>query len=226
MNTDYKRSKNFEYLLTMNNTEQNDLNSIQVPRLLLHLSLILDSPSPSETCEILDSKTSHFYFCHEKTLDMIHYKKFPFTELQGKLPCSQKPSRNSCHEWNTSNPHLNPILLTHWGRGQLNCLNACSRCLNHLNQLLYCVSLKIYNKFANYFCELKFSGNFRRKVSHGYVLLIDMQKLKRCDMQMWKQCVTKYNVHYNTHAHTQYHKTNQHKTLTSSSPFSVPTNCM
>ena len=26
-------------------------------------------------------------------------------------------------------------------------------------QLLYCVSLKIYNKFANYFCELKFSGN-------------------------------------------------------------------
>ena len=28
-----------------------------------------------------------------------------------------------------------------------------------VNQLLYCVSLKIYNKFANYFCELKFSGN-------------------------------------------------------------------
>jgi hypothetical protein len=24
-------------------------------------------------------------------LDMIHYKKFPFTELLGKLPCSQKP---------------------------------------------------------------------------------------------------------------------------------------
>jgi len=28
-----------------------------------------------------------------------------------------------------------------------------------VNQLLYCVSLKIYNKFANCFCELKFSGN-------------------------------------------------------------------
>jgi len=28
-----------------------------------------------------------------------------------------------------------------------------------VNQLLYCVSLKIYNKFANYFCKLKFSGN-------------------------------------------------------------------
>jgi len=25
-----------------------------------------------------------------------------------------------------------------------------------VNQLLYCVSLKIHNKFANYFCELKF----------------------------------------------------------------------
>jgi len=28
-----------------------------------------------------------------------------------------------------------------------------------VNQNLSCVSLKIYNKFANYFCELKFSGN-------------------------------------------------------------------
>jgi len=28
-----------------------------------------------------------------------------------------------------------------------------------VNQLLYLASLKIYNKFANYFCELKFSGN-------------------------------------------------------------------
>jgi hypothetical protein len=28
-----------------------------------------------------------------------------------------------------------------------------------VNQLLCCVSLKIYNKFANYFCEPKFSGN-------------------------------------------------------------------
>jgi len=30
-------------------------------------------------------------------LDMIHHKKFPVTILQGKLPCSEKPSRNSCH---------------------------------------------------------------------------------------------------------------------------------
>jgi hypothetical protein len=27
-------------------------------------------------------------------------------ELQGKLPCPQKPSRNSCHESNASNPKL------------------------------------------------------------------------------------------------------------------------
>ena len=37
---------------------------------------------------------------------MIHYKKFSFTELQGKLPCSEKPSKNSCHQSNTSNPNL------------------------------------------------------------------------------------------------------------------------
>ena len=37
---------------------------------------------------------------------MIQYKKFPFAELQGKFPCPQKPSRNSCDESNTSNPKL------------------------------------------------------------------------------------------------------------------------
>jgi len=49
------------------------------------------------------------------------------------------------------------------GRGHLNCLNARSWGLNNFNQLLYCVSLKIYNKFANYFCELKFSGNTQQR---------------------------------------------------------------
>ena len=32
-----------------------------------------------------------------------------------------------------------------------------------VNQLLHCVSLKIYKKFANYFCELKFSGKYSQK---------------------------------------------------------------
>jgi len=54
-------------------------------------------------------------------------------------------------------------ILTHWGRGHLNCLNARSRGLNNLNELLYCVSLNIYNKFANYFCELKVSGNTHQR---------------------------------------------------------------
>ena len=39
-------------------------------------------------------------------LDMTYYKKFPFTELQGKLPYPQTPSRNSWHESNASNPKL------------------------------------------------------------------------------------------------------------------------
>ena len=47
--------------------------------------------------------------------------------------------------------------------GLLNCLNARSRGLNNVIQLLYCVSLKIYNKFANYFCELNFSGNTHQR---------------------------------------------------------------
>jgi hypothetical protein len=54
--------------------------------------------------------------------------------------------------------HVNTL-----GTGHLNCLNARSRGLNKVIQLLYCVSLKIYNKFANYFCELKFSGNTHQR---------------------------------------------------------------
>ena len=38
--------------------------------------------------------------------------------------------------------------------------------------------------------------------SDRYLLLIHMQKLKRCDMHERKECITKYNVQYNTHAHT------------------------
>ena len=65
--------------------------------------------------------------------------------------------------WRTSVCIAGGWTLTHWGQGHLNCLNASSRGLNNLNQLLYCVSLKIYNKFANYFCELKFSGNTHQR---------------------------------------------------------------
>jgi len=39
-------------------------------------------------------------------LDMIQYKKFHLTKLQQILSCSEKPSRNSCHESNTPNPNL------------------------------------------------------------------------------------------------------------------------
>ena len=36
---------------------------------------------------------------------MTYCKEYPLTELQGKLPCSEKPSSNSCHESNTSYPN-------------------------------------------------------------------------------------------------------------------------
>ena len=58
------------------------------------------------------------------------------------------------------NPFINLVHLFNTLRmGYLNCLNARSRGLYHVNQILYCVSLKICNKFTKYFCELKFSGN-------------------------------------------------------------------
>ena len=61
--------------------------------------------APPMTCDTLSYKVL-ITFPPQKILDMIHYRKFPFTELQGKLLCSEKPSRNSCHQSNTSNPNL------------------------------------------------------------------------------------------------------------------------
>ena len=43
---------------------------------------------------------------------MIHYKKFPFTELQGKLSCSQKPSSNSCHDKHIQSTHQSHFINT------------------------------------------------------------------------------------------------------------------
>jgi hypothetical protein len=73
-------------------------------------------------------------------------------------PSSEANSSTDSHKFSTFYGTL-----THWGQGHLNCLNARSQGLNNFNQLLYCVSLKIYNKIANYFCELKFSGNTHQK---------------------------------------------------------------
>ena len=78
-----------------------------------------------------------------------------------------KPPCNSCYlVWGEVGPStikFNISFLTHWGWGLLNCLNARPGGLNNVIQLLYCVFLKIYNKFANYFCEMKFSGNTNQR---------------------------------------------------------------
>jgi hypothetical protein len=50
---------------------------------------------------------------------------------------------------------LYPVDLNTLRTGDLNCLNARSQGLNNLNKIVYCVSLKIYNKFTNYFSVMK-----------------------------------------------------------------------
>jgi len=55
---------------------------------------------------------SHHIYTNEKMLDMIHYKKFPFTELQWKLPCSEESSWNSCHDQRHPIQTANLILLS------------------------------------------------------------------------------------------------------------------
>jgi hypothetical protein len=60
-------------------------------------------------------------------------------------------------------------------------------------------------------------------------LLVDRQKLKWCDMQVWQECVTEHNIQHNTHTHSPVHKSppqnTQQKTLTSCSHFTLPSNC-
>ena len=41
-----------------------------------------------------------------------------------------------------------------------------------------------------------------------------LQKFKRCDMHGGKECITKYNVQNNTHAHTHVNKSLPQKTPT------------
>ena len=69
-------------------------------------------------------------------------------------------------EYHLKDYEIDSIPIDHFNTlrtGLLNCLNACFRGLNNVIQLLYCVSLKIFNKFTNFFCELKFSGNTHQR---------------------------------------------------------------
>ena len=94
-------------------------------------------------------------YCHHTTLTSHHTTITPHCNFT-ILTSHHTSITPHCHH--TTLPCLNTLRT-----GHLNCLNACSRGLNHWNQLLYCVSLKIYNKFANYFFELKFSGNTHQR---------------------------------------------------------------
>ena len=62
------------------------------------------------------------------------------------------------YDINTLNPELNHICYL---------LALLAHHFLHVSRVglinFYTVSLKIYNKFANYFCELKFSGNTHKR---------------------------------------------------------------
>jgi hypothetical protein len=55
-------------------------------------------------CDILSFKAVHLNYHDDNKLDMILFKKSPFTEFRRRLSCSQKSPTNSCNESNTSNP--------------------------------------------------------------------------------------------------------------------------
>ena len=93
------KARNSEYLLNANNTEQKDINLTQVPMLLLDLQIgswFSFSAIPL-ICDFLSIKMSHHISTMRWSFTWFTTKKFPFKELQWKLPCSEKASTNSCH---------------------------------------------------------------------------------------------------------------------------------
>jgi hypothetical protein len=108
MNTDYQRIQKFWIFVKceQHSTKRHKFNLGSVVITWSAIGSWFSFSATSETCDSLSFKISHFYFQHKKAFDIIHYKKFLLTELQGKLPCSEKLSRNSCHESKTSNPNL------------------------------------------------------------------------------------------------------------------------
>ena len=94
-----------EYLLNVNNSQQKDTNLIQVHHYLIcHWLLKLFLSYISDMWQ-LKLWNQSFHFHNEKLLDMIHYKKFDFTDFK-KSPCSEKPFKKYCHESNTSSTNL------------------------------------------------------------------------------------------------------------------------
>ena len=89
----------------------------------------------------------HFVYLCINTLRMGSFKLF------------KRPFPGFFNNFNPLNAELNPIcyLLALLARHFLHVSSI------RVNRLLYCVSLKIYNKFANYFYELKFSGNTHQR---------------------------------------------------------------
>ena len=83
-------------------------------------------------------------------LDMIHYNKFPFTDLQWKLTCLEKPSSNSCHESNTTIPNL-PSHFINTDLNYLQVNNAAAQSVQWLRYTLEGVEFKSWQKQENYF---------------------------------------------------------------------------
>jgi len=105
-------------------------------------------------CLVLDYSLI-LYTKYSESLQLLY-----FLILHGKVPYSFKVGVSTDGSTSGKAQLLQCRNLTHWGRGHLNCLNARSRGLFNLNQLLYCVSLNIYNKFANYEGWNFNSGNY------------------------------------------------------------------
>ena len=116
----------------MNNTQQKHINLFQTLS-SLDLPLLLVSRSLLHFWRVTSSALNHSSnFHHEQMLDTIHYKKFPLTELERKLPCSEKrfgiPVRNQTHSIQISHLILLKwtfILKSIWGNSQYNDLDMC-----------------------------------------------------------------------------------------------------
>ena len=108
MNTDHQKSQQF-WIFVVHNTQQQDiqLNSGSVFITWYVICSRVSSCGTSVTSDLFNFSVSHLIStmrrCWHDSLQEIR-----FTELQGTLPCSEKPSRNSYHLSNTSSTIPSP----------------------------------------------------------------------------------------------------------------------
>jgi len=171
-NSGFKGLNSVSYAIHINGY----VNRLPIGEQLFSFCIIVNRCRQTKHCHLPDR---HTYWLHS----FVSYYQTALHVINalrtGSFKLFKRPLPGVFNNFNPLNAELNPIcyLLALWAHHFLHVSRIRVKSLTlrllmsyiydisslRFNQLLYCVSLKIYNKFANYFCELKFLGNTHQR---------------------------------------------------------------